>query len=85
MIKLTNKQFRELITKVIKEINSVQYDTYTLVFNGDSAVIGQTSQLRDNTFYLTYMDTFFSLKTLYDISMFFKSEEDKPVLIISKD
>lgn len=76
-INLTKKQFNELITKIIKEINAIHHDTYTLELNDERAVVG-----RKDVFYLTYMDTFLSLKTLYDITMYFKCEEDNPVLII---
>lgn len=76
-INLTKKQFNELITKIIKEINAIHHDTYTLELNDERAVVG-----RKDVFYFTYMDTFLSLKTLYDITMYFKCEEDNPVLII---
>ena len=80
-IKLTNEQFQELLNNIVKDIQRVQSgNDYKIEFNenGDTAYITQSE---DFPFYVTYLDKFTAILTLYDCTMWFDVRNGRPCLV----
>jgi hypothetical protein len=81
-IKLTTERFQELLNSIIADIQRVQRTTndYGIEFNesGNTAYITQSDNF---PFYVTYLDTFTAILTLYECSMWFDVRNGKPCLV----
>lgn len=83
-IKLTKKQFTKLLTDIIKSINNIHgSNDYSLEFSdSDTAYITRTDNF---PFYITHLDTFTAILTLYDCSMWFDVRNGKPCMVFMND
>lgn len=80
-IKISNERFQELLNNIIAEIQqTLKNSDYRIEFNdeGDTAYITQSDNF---PFYLTYIETFSAIITLYDCSMWFDVRNNKPCLV----
>lgn len=80
-IKINNERFQELLNNIIAEIQqTLKNSDYRIEFNdeGDTAYITQSDNF---PFYLTYIETFSAIITLYDCSMWFNVRNNKPCLV----
>lgn len=80
-IKITNEKFQELLNSIIAEIQqTLKNSDYKIEFNesGDTAYITQSDNF---PFYLTFLETFSAIITLYDCSMWFDVKDGKPCLV----
>ena len=80
-IKINNERFQELLNNIIAEIQqTLKTSDYRIEFNdeGDTAYITQSDNF---PFYLTYIETFSAIITLYDCSMWFDVKNNKPCLV----
>ena len=80
-IKINNERFQELLNSIIAEIQqTLKNSDYRIEFNesGDTAYITQSDNF---PFYLTYIETFSAIITLYDCSMWFDVRNNKPCLV----
>ena len=80
-IKINNEKFQELLNNIIAEIQqTLKNSDYRIEFNdeGDTAYITQSDNF---PFYLTYIETFSAIITLYDCSMWFDVRNNKPCLV----
>lgn len=80
-IKINNERFQELLNNIIAEIQqTLKNSDYRIEFNeeGDTAYITQSDNF---PFYLTYIETFSAIITLYDCSMWFDVRNNKPCLV----
>lgn len=80
-IKINNERFQELLNNIIAEIQqTLKNSDYRIEFNeeGDTAYITQSDNF---PFYLTYIETFSAIITLYDCSMWFDVKNNKPCLV----
>lgn len=80
-IKINNKKFQELLNSIIAEIQqTLKNSDYRIEFNesGDTAYITQSDNF---PFYLTFLETFSAIITLYDCSMWFDVRNNKPCLV----
>ena len=81
-MRLSNKQFQKLLTAMVKEFNKVQGNEYKLEFTSDEAATLGRNEGDGDVFYLTYIDELLSLRTLYGMSLWVKSENGKAVIKI---
>jgi CRISPR type II-A-associated protein Csn2 len=80
-IKISNERFQELLNNIVAEIQQTLINSdYRIEFNdeGDTAYITQSDNF---PFYLTYLETFSAVMTLYDCSMWFDVRNNKPCLV----
>ena len=80
-IKINNERFQELLNSIIAEIQqTLKNSDYRIEFNesGDTAYITQSDNF---PFYLTFLETFSAIITLYDCSMWFDVRDGKPCLV----
>ena len=80
-IKINNERFQDLLNNIIAEIQqTLKNSDYRIEFNeeGDTAYITQSDNF---PFYLTYIETFSAIITLYDCSMWFDVRNNKPCLV----
>lgn len=80
-IKINNETFQFLLNDIIAEIQqTLKNSDYKIEFNesGDTAYITQSDNF---PFYLTYLETFSAVMTLYDCSMWFDVRNNKPCLV----
>ena len=80
-IKINNEKFQELLNSIIAEIQqTLKNSDYKIEFNesGDTAYITQSDNF---PFYLTFLETFSAIITLYDCSMWFDVRDGKPCLV----
>ena len=80
-IKISNERFQELLNNIVAEIQQTLINSdYRIEFNdkGDTAYITQSDNF---PFYLTYLETFIAVMTLYDCSMWFDVRNNKPCLV----
>jgi hypothetical protein len=80
-IKINNEKFQELLNSIIAEIQqTLKNSDYRIEFNesGDTAYITQSDNF---PFYLTFLETFSAIITLYDCSMWFDVRDGKPCLV----
>jgi hypothetical protein len=80
-IKINNEKFQELLNSIIAEIQqTLKNSDYKIEFNesGDTAYITQSDNF---PFYLTFLETFSAIITLYDCSMWFDVKDGKPCLV----
>lgn len=80
-IKINNEKFQELLNSIIAEIQqTLKNSDYKIEFNesGDTAYITQSDNF---PFYLTFLETFSAIITLYDCSMWFDVRNGKPCLV----
>lgn len=80
-IKINNEKFQELLNSIIAEIQqTLKNSDYKIEFNesGDTAYITQSDNF---PFYVTYLDTFTAILTLYECSMWFDVRNGKPCLV----
>lgn len=80
-IKINNEKFQELLNNIIAEIQqTLKNSDYRIEFNesGDTAYITQSDNF---PFYLTFLETFSAIITLYDCSMWFDVRNGKPCLV----
>ena len=80
-IKINNEKFQELLNSIIAEIQqTLKNSDYKIEFNesGDTAYITQSDNF---PFYVTFLDTFSAVLTLYSCSMWFDVRHNKPCLV----
>ena len=80
-IKINNEKFQELLNSIIAEIQqTLKNSDYRIEFNesGDTAYITQSDNF---PFYVTFLETFSAIITLYDCSMWFDVRNNKPCLV----
>ena len=80
-IKINNEKFQELLNSIIAEIQqTLKNSDYKIEFNerGDTAYITQSDNF---PFYVTFLDTFSAVLTLYSCSMWFDVRNGKPCLV----
>ena len=80
-IKISNERFQELLNNIVAEIQQTLINSdYRIEFNesGDTAYITQSDNF---PFYLTFLETFSAIITLYDCSMWFDVRNNKPCLV----
>ena len=80
-IKISNERFQELLNNIIAEIQqTLKHSDYRIEFDdeGGTAYITQSDNF---PFYLTYLETFSAVITLYDCSMWFDVRNNKPCLV----
>ena len=80
-IKINNEKFQELLNSIIAEIQqTLKNSDYKIEFNksGDTAYITQSDNF---PFYVTFLDTFSAVLTLYSCSMWFDVRNNKPCLV----
>jgi hypothetical protein len=80
-IKINNETFQFLLNDIIAEIQqTLKNSDYKIEFNesGDTAYITQSDNF---PFYLTFLETFSAIITLYDCSMWFDVRNNKPCLV----
>jgi len=81
-IKISNERFQELLNNIVAEIQQTLINSdYRIEFNesGDTAYITQSDNF---PFYLTFLETFSAIITLYDCSMWFDVRNNKPCLVV---
>lgn len=81
-IKLTNGQFQDLLNSIIDDIKRIHGDNcrYSIEFNGDGDT-AYITQADNFPFYVTHLDKFTAILTLYDCSMWFDVKDNKPCLV----
>ena len=81
-IKLTNEQFKNIISTIVDDIRRVhERKFYEVEFSDDNSTVYVTPE--DNfPFYATYLNKVMALDTLYDITMWFEVRDGKPCLSI---
>lgn len=81
-IKLSNESFQELLNSIIDDIKQTHGENcgYGIEFNdvGDTAYITQSDNF---PFYVTHLDKFTAIHTLYYCTMWFDVRNNKPCLV----
>ena len=81
-IKINNERFQELLNSIIDDIKIIHGENcgYGIEFNkdGDTAYITQSDGF---PFYVTHLDKFTAILTLYNCTMWFDSKNNKPCLV----
>lgn len=81
-IKINNETFQHLLNNVIDEIKRIHGEGcgYRIEFNDDAST-AYITQSDNFPFYLTHLETFSAIITLYDCSMWFDVRNNKPCLV----